>query len=69
MKTPIPEAFLIGQSNLINTLVVALGKLGAPEDTVRALTENGDVEHVHWWLSQSRLNQPGDDAIATGGES
>lgn len=51
----IPQAFLVGQQNLINTLIVALEKLGAPEDTRRALTENGDVAHVHWWLTEKRV--------------
>ncbi|MBC8009935.1 MAG: hypothetical protein H7067_07550 [Burkholderiales bacterium] len=48
----IPEAFLVGQSNLINTLLSALDALGAPEDTKRALVASGDVEHVHWWISE-----------------
>ena len=50
-STALPEAFLRGQENHVNTLHVALGRLGAPEDTQRALTESGDVDHVHWWLS------------------
>jgi NTP pyrophosphatase (non-canonical NTP hydrolase) len=47
-----PEAFLVGQQNLVNTLIAALNKMDAPEDVVRALAENGDVAHVHWWISK-----------------
>jgi hypothetical protein len=49
---PMPQAFVVGLSNLTNTLDAALGKLGAPADTRLALTESGDMEHVHWWVTE-----------------
>ena len=45
-----PDAFIVGISNLTNTLLAALDKLGAPDDTKRALTESGDCDHVMFWI-------------------
>lgn len=49
-ESPIPAAFLHGTNNLVVTLLAALDKLNAPQDVKDALTENGDVEHVAWWI-------------------
>jgi hypothetical protein len=40
--------------NLTATLLAALNELDAPQDTKDALTENGDLEHVHWWITEGR---------------
>jgi hypothetical protein len=61
---PISKTTIVLLSNLTNTLLAALDKLGAPQDVKDALTESGDCDHVLWWITEKAAPHHGSTSPA-----
>lgn len=53
LQPPDDAALLAVLSNANTVIISALKRLGAPDDIFRAL-EDGDLEHVDWWINRER---------------
>jgi len=46
------EALNLGMSNLMSCLLAALRKIGASQANLDEVEEEGDMQHVMWWIGQ-----------------